>query len=63
MKHEQNYYESVQIAFELSADANRLISESSKRSGRTKRKEAQIRLEDHLKKYSSISEISRAIER
>ena len=63
MKQELKLYESVQIAFQISAEANKFISESCSRSGRTKRKEAQIRLEDHLLKYGSISEINKSQER
>lgn len=55
-------YESVFISFQLSARGNKLITESATRSGRTKKKEALLRLEDHLRRYRSISEISKAIE-
>lgn len=56
-------YKDVFISFNLDAKSNEYLSESAKRANRTKRQEAQIRLRDHLANFSSISEISKAIER
>lgn len=56
-------YKAVYISFTLDAKSNELLSESAKRANRTKRQEAQIRLRDHIANFSSISEISKTIER
>ncbi|WP_083499263.1 MULTISPECIES: TraY domain-containing protein [Legionella] len=56
-----NNYRSVHITIRLSQSANRLLSESCGRSNRKKIQEATLRLEDHLKKYRSISELEHAI--
>jgi saccharopine dehydrogenase-like NADP-dependent oxidoreductase len=50
-------YKSVYICFRLSAEGNRLLSETIKRSGRKKIQEVSMRLEDHLRKFYAISEI------
>ncbi|HAT8966594.1 TPA: TraY domain-containing protein [Legionella pneumophila subsp. pneumophila] len=54
-------YPKVYISFQLSEEANKLLSESCMRSGRKKIPEAAIRLEDHLKRFRSISELNIAI--
>lgn len=51
-------YEKVYITIQLSKKANRLLSESCKRSHRKKIQEAKIRLEDHLRQFRSISELN-----
>lgn len=56
-----NKYKSVYITLNLSAFANRKLSESSKRSHRKKLQEAKLRLEDHLHRFRSISEINHTI--
>ncbi|WP_115711848.1 TraY domain-containing protein [Legionella sainthelensi] len=56
-----NNYRKVHITIQLSQNANRLLSESCGRSNRKKIQEATLRLEDHLKKYRSISELDHAI--
>lgn len=53
-------YRPVLISFEVNATANRYLSEASKRSGRTKRQEAKLRLHDHLERFISISELKKA---
>lgn len=40
---------------ELSSEINRLLSQAAVRAGRTKVKEATIRLEDHLKNFPDIA--------
>lgn len=47
----------VHITLLLSTESNRLLTESASRSNRKKIPEATLRLEDHLKRYRSISEI------
>lgn len=54
-------YEKVYITILLSEKANRLLSESCDRSKRKKIQEATLRLEDHLNKFRSISELHYAI--
>jgi hypothetical protein len=56
-----NNYRKVHITIQLSEDANRLLSQSCGRSNRKKIQEATLRLEDHLNKYRSISELDHAI--
>lgn len=48
---------SIGIAFRISQKANTAITESCSRSGRSKKTEAAMRLEDHLRRYKSITEI------
>lgn len=40
---------------------NELLNESCSRSERAKRREAQLRLSDHLVRYSSISEVGESV--
>lgn len=54
-------YTKVYISFQLSEEANKLLTESSKRSGRKKIPEAALRLEDHLRRFRSISELNYTI--
>lgn len=54
-------YPKVYISFQLSEEANKLLSESCMRSGRKKIPEAALRLEDHLMRYRSISELNQTI--
>ncbi|MCW8399501.1 TraY domain-containing protein [Legionella sp. PATHC038] len=56
-----NNYKKVYITLQLSEASNEMLSMSSKRSNRKKIQEATLRLEDHLKKYRSISELDHAI--
>ena len=53
-------YLRVYISFQLSEHANKLLTESCARSGRKKIPEAALRLEDHLRRYRSISELDQA---
>lgn len=50
-------YKTVYITLKLSEISNQLLSESCKRSNRKKVQEAKIRLEDHLRRFRSISEL------
>ena len=54
-------YKGVYITIQLSKDSNKLLSESCGRSNRKKIQEATLRLEDHLNKFRSISELNHAI--
>ena len=51
------------ITIQLSSEANELITRSCSNSVRSKKMEAKIRLEDHLKRFASIAEIGKAEER
>lgn len=48
------------INFAMDAETNELLTDASARSRRAKRKEAQIRLKDHLMRFQSISELGEA---
>ncbi|CNI65466.1 TraY domain-containing protein [Yersinia aleksiciae] len=48
-------YTSVSINVLLNKDTNEALSKAAKRAGRTKRKEAALRLEDHLQQYLDIA--------
>lgn len=63
MKQKQSGYQSVFISFEVDAKANKFLTEAASKLGRTKRQEAKLRLHDHLQRFSSISEMSKAEER
>jgi hypothetical protein len=54
-------YPKVYISFQLSEKANQLLTESCKRSGRKKIPEAALRLEDHLNRFRSISELNQTV--
>lgn len=56
-----NDYKKVFITIQISEESNRFLSESAKRSNRKKVQEAKIRLEDHLNRYRSISELNAAV--
>lgn len=51
-------YNSVFITLKLSARSNKRLTESALRSSRKKVQEATLRLEDHLGKFRSISELN-----
>lgn len=48
-------YLSVFINVQLSKKANELLTKAAGRAGRTKRKEAMLRLEDHLLHFPDIA--------
>lgn len=50
-------FTNVTITLRIDAETNRLLTQSAKRSKRTKRTEAEFRLTDHVKRWKSISEI------
>lgn len=64
MKLENNNkkYPKVFISFQLSEEANKLLTESCQRSKRKKMPEAALRLEDHLIRFRSIAELNHPIE-
>lgn len=41
----------IGIAFDISSEANRTLTTSAKRAERAKKREAKLRLEDHLKRF------------
>lgn len=45
----------VTLTLEINARVNELLSRSAERSGRTKRQEALLRLEDHLNEFVDIA--------
>ncbi|HGS8256807.1 TPA: TraY domain-containing protein [Legionella pneumophila] len=51
-----NQYKSVFVTIKLTAEGNKLLSESCERSNRKKLQEAALRLEDHLMRFRAISE-------
>ncbi|QDQ41184.1 TraY domain-containing protein (plasmid) [Legionella geestiana] len=61
MDSEIKNYQKVYISFQISEEANKLLTESCKRSGRRKMPEAALRLEDHLRRFRSISELNQAV--
>ena len=50
----ENYGE-VYISFKISAEANKFLTESAEKSGRSKKKEASLRLESNLALIEAIS--------
>lgn len=54
-------YKKVHITIQLSNEFNKLLSESAKRAKRRKIQEVVLRLEDHLKRFRSISELNQAV--
>lgn len=56
-----NNYQSVFVTVKLSGDTNRLLTESCKRSNRKKIQEVTLRIEDHLKRFRSISELDHVV--
>ncbi|EPC4028304.1 TraY domain-containing protein [Aeromonas salmonicida] len=48
-------YRETSTVVSLNPESNRLLTESAKRSGRTKVQEASIRLRDHLLHFSEIA--------
>lgn len=48
-------YASVSINVQLSEETNEALTKAAKRAGRTKRKEAALRLQDHLQQYPDIA--------
>lgn len=50
-------YGSVHITIKLSSKTNRLLSLAAERSHRKKLAEARLRIEDHLIRFPSISEL------
>ncbi|GGI90887.1 TraY domain-containing protein [Legionella impletisoli] len=49
-------YKDIFVTIKLSAEGNKLLTESCKRAHRKKLQEATLRLEDHLMRFRSISE-------
>ncbi len=55
------YYRKVYVTLNLSEQSNQFLTESAKRSNRKKVQEAKLRLEDHLNRFRSISELDVAM--
>lgn len=53
----KQHYKKVYVTLNLSEHANKLLTESAKRSNRKKVQEAKLRIEDHLNRFRSISEL------
>ncbi|MEN3262969.1 TraY domain-containing protein [Sodalis endosymbiont of Spalangia cameroni] len=51
----EHEYGSVSITLQLGSAVNELLALSAKRSGRTKRQEALLRLSDHLEQVRDIA--------
>lgn len=49
------------ISFYIDAETNKLLDAAVKFSGRSKRAEASMRLQDHLKRYGGIVRVGQAI--
>ena len=56
-----NNYKKVHITIQLSEESNKLLSESATRSKRKKIQEVILRIEDHLHRYQSISELDHVV--
>ncbi|MDE8558872.1 TraY domain-containing protein [Pantoea vagans] len=50
------------VLVHLSEETNQLLMESSKRSGRSKTREAKMRLEDSLRSFSDLAATGRRFE-
>lgn len=48
-------YTAVTINLRLRKECNEVLAKAAKRAGRTKRREAELRLEDHLMQYQDIA--------
>jgi hypothetical protein len=55
-------YKSVAVGFRVSAEINKLLTESAQRSRRPKAKEAELRLADHLKNFPDIATVGKRFE-
>ncbi|STX81532.1 conjugal transfer protein TraY [Legionella busanensis] len=58
---EKIQYKSVHITIKLSSKENKALSLAAERSGRKKIQEAKLRLEDHLSRFRSISELNQTV--
>lgn len=58
--HSEDEYRNITITLRLDAETNKLLTESAKRSNRTKRTEAELRFADHVRRFRTISEIGDA---
>ncbi|MCT2272599.1 TraY domain-containing protein [Serratia sp. TSA_130.2] len=52
---EDQEFNAVTLTLNLGAKTNELLSRTAARSGRTKRQEALLRLEDHLNEFVDIA--------
>ena len=54
-----NDFKQVGMTIEIPADVNRLLTQASERSRRSKTQEVIVRLEDHLKNFPDIASSGR----
>lgn len=57
MAKDNKTYQACKMLIDVPAEFNQLLTESSKKSGRSKRQEASLRLFDHLIRVDSIASI------
>lgn len=64
MKSELKYtHELRHVTVRMKPEFNVLLEDSAYRTERAKRREAELRLEDHLRRFSSITELGCVTER
>ncbi|CND00439.1 MULTISPECIES: TraY domain-containing protein [Yersinia] len=51
------------VTCNLNEESDELLMDSAQKTGRTKKKEAELRLADHLRRFSSIEQVGQATER
>lgn len=59
----QEAYKAVYLSLRITSEENKLLTQASEKSNRTKTQEARLRLHDHLNRFSSISVLNKAEER
>ncbi|ERK05988.1 MULTISPECIES: TraY domain-containing protein [Serratia] len=52
---DEQLWKSAQTVIDMTPEVNRLLTQAAKRSGRSKVKEATLRLADHLKTVTDIA--------
>lgn len=64
MKREgQDFGKRIGVTVKISAEANDLLNQAIRKTNRTKRKEAELRLEDHITRFESITQLGQVTER
>lgn len=53
----------VWVTVKLSSEASELLSQACFKAARAKKREVKLRLEDHLQRFASITEIGKVSER
>ncbi|MCD9504021.1 TraY domain-containing protein [Photobacterium phosphoreum] len=62
IKSESDTYQESHVTCFLTKEINKLLDEAKKRSGRSKKQEAEMRLADSLLRFQSLAEIGIATE-